>query len=123
MGTITLPDANVQYALLPIESRTQFLEVSGDIIEHVAPIFSGDPKTAVFTMKPEKSGDSHCKSRSMPFDRARLLRAVDDNVKKEASLEESVGEVGFGKGTEIVIECVFVGFLGTKTVGFSGDQF
>ena len=46
MGTITLPDANVQYALLPIESRTQFLEVSGDIMEHVDPVFYGDPKAA-----------------------------------------------------------------------------
>jgi len=34
-----------------------------------------------------------------------------------------VGEVRFGKGSESVIERGFVGFLGTETVGFSGDQF
>ena len=39
------------------------------------------------------------------------------------SSEESVGEVRFGKGSESVIERVFVGFLCTETVGFSGDQF
>ena len=42
---------------------------------------------------------------------------------KKVSLEESVGEVRFGKGSESVIERGFVGFLGTETVGFSGDQF
>jgi hypothetical protein len=41
----------------------------------------------------------------------------------EASLEESVGEVGFRERAEIVIERGLVGFLGTKSVGFSGDQF
>jgi len=41
----------------------------------------------------------------------------------DVSLEESVGEVRFGKGSESVIERGFVGFLGTETVGFSGDQF
>ncbi len=40
-----------------------------------------------------------------------------------ASLEESVGEVGFRERAEIVIERGLVGFLGTKSVGFSGDQF
>ncbi len=42
---------------------------------------------------------------------------------QEASLEESVGEVGFRERAEIVIERGLVGFLGTKSVGFSGDQF
>ena len=42
---------------------------------------------------------------------------------KYVSSEESVGEVRFGKGSESVIERVFVGFLCTETVGFSGDQF
>ncbi len=42
---------------------------------------------------------------------------------KFASLEESVGEVGFRERAEIVIERGLVGFLGTKSVGFSGDQF
>ena len=37
--------------------------------------------------------------------------------------EESMGEVRFGKGSESVIERVFVSFLGAETVGFSGDQF
>jgi hypothetical protein len=43
--------------------------------------------------------------------------------KKTDSLEESVGEVGFRERAEIVIERGLVGFLGTKSVGFSGDQF
>ncbi|HJN07222.1 MAG TPA: acyl-CoA desaturase [Pirellulaceae bacterium] len=42
---------------------------------------------------------------------------------EKASLEESVGEVGFRERAEIVIERGLVGFLGTKSVGFSGDQF
>ena len=30
----------------PIENKRTFLEVSADIVEHVDPIFYGDPKTA-----------------------------------------------------------------------------
>ena len=35
-------------ALVPIENKRQFLEVSGDIMEHVDPVFYGDPKAAAF---------------------------------------------------------------------------
>jgi hypothetical protein len=33
-------------ALIPIENKRSFLDVSADILEHVDPIFFGDPKTA-----------------------------------------------------------------------------
>ncbi len=33
-------------ALIPIENKRNFLEVSGDIVEHVDPSFYGDPKGA-----------------------------------------------------------------------------
>ncbi|MDP7303531.1 MAG: hypothetical protein QGG09_10540, partial [Pirellulaceae bacterium] len=51
-------------------------------------------------------------------------RAVQElkALQKITSLEESVGEVGFRERAEIVIERGLVGFLGTKSVGFSGDQ-
>ena len=32
--------------LIPIENKRNFLDVSADIVEHVDPIFYGDPKTA-----------------------------------------------------------------------------
>jgi hypothetical protein len=35
-------------ALIPLENKRSFLEVTGDIVEHVDPIFFGDPKTAAF---------------------------------------------------------------------------
>jgi hypothetical protein len=35
-------------ALLPFENTCNFLEVTGDIMEHVDPIFFGDPTTAKF---------------------------------------------------------------------------
>ncbi|MFT5301893.1 MAG: hypothetical protein ACI814_002705 [Mariniblastus sp.] len=41
-------DNGVKRALVPIENKRQFLEVSGDIMEHVAPVFYGDPKAAAF---------------------------------------------------------------------------
>ncbi|MCA9090422.1 MAG: protease Lon-related BREX system protein BrxL [Planctomycetaceae bacterium] len=41
-------DNGVKRALVPIENKRQFLEVSGDIMEHVDPVFYGDPKTAAF---------------------------------------------------------------------------
>ena len=41
-------DNGAKRALIPIENKRNFLEVSGDIIEHVDPIFYGDPKTAAF---------------------------------------------------------------------------
>jgi ATP-dependent Lon protease len=41
-------DNGVKRALIPIENKRQFLEVSGDIMEHVDPVFYGDPKAAAF---------------------------------------------------------------------------
>lgn len=40
-------DNGAKRALVPIENKRSFLEVSADIVEHVDPIFFGDPKTAV----------------------------------------------------------------------------
>ena len=34
--------------LIPIENKRQFLEVCGDIMEHVGPVFYGAPKSAAF---------------------------------------------------------------------------
>lgn len=39
-------DNGAKRALIPIENRRNFLEVTSDIIEHVDPIFYGDPKMA-----------------------------------------------------------------------------
>ena len=39
-------DNGAKRALIPIENKRQFLDVSADIMEHVDPIFYGDPKTA-----------------------------------------------------------------------------
>ena len=41
-------DNGAKRALIPIENKRNFLEVSADIVEHVDPIFYGDPKTAAF---------------------------------------------------------------------------
>ena len=41
-------DNGAKKALIPIENKRNFLEVSGDIVEHVDPIFFGDPKSAAF---------------------------------------------------------------------------
>jgi len=35
-------------ALIPIENKRHFLEVSGDIVEHVDPVFYGEPRAAAF---------------------------------------------------------------------------
>lgn len=44
-----LADAvDARRALIPLTNKRAFLEVSADILEHVDPIFYGDPKTAVF---------------------------------------------------------------------------
>jgi ATP-dependent Lon protease len=40
-------DNGARRALIPIENKRDFLEVSADIVEHVDPIFYGDPRTAV----------------------------------------------------------------------------
>ena len=39
-------DNGAKRALIPIENKRAFLEVSADIVEHVDPIFFGDPKVA-----------------------------------------------------------------------------
>ena len=39
-------DNGAKRALIPIENKRNFLDVSADIVEHVDPIFYGDPKTA-----------------------------------------------------------------------------
>jgi len=39
-------DNGAKRALVPIENKRSFLDVSADIMEHVDPIFYGDPKTA-----------------------------------------------------------------------------
>jgi ATP-dependent Lon protease len=39
-------DNGAKRALIPIENKRSFLDVSADILEQVGPIFFGDPKTA-----------------------------------------------------------------------------
>ena len=39
-------DNGAKRALIPIENKRSFLEVDGDIVEHVDPVFYGDPRTA-----------------------------------------------------------------------------
>lgn len=39
-------DNGAKRALIPIENKRSFLDVAADIMEHVDPIFYGDPKTA-----------------------------------------------------------------------------
>ena len=39
-------DNGAKRALIPIENKRSFLEVDADIVEHVDPIFYGDPRTA-----------------------------------------------------------------------------
>jgi ATP-dependent Lon protease len=41
-------DNGAKRALIPIENKRAFLDVSADIIEHVEPVFYGDPKAAAF---------------------------------------------------------------------------
>jgi ATP-dependent Lon protease len=41
-------DNGAKRALIPLENKRSFLEVTGDVVEHVDPIFYGDPKTAAF---------------------------------------------------------------------------
>lgn len=40
-------DNGAKRALIPIENKRNFLDVSADIMEHVDPVFFGDPKSAV----------------------------------------------------------------------------
>ncbi len=39
-------DNGAKRALIPIENKRNFLDVSADIMEHVDPVFFGDPRTA-----------------------------------------------------------------------------
>ena len=39
-------DNGAKRALIPIENKRSFVDVSADIMEHVDPIFYSDPKTA-----------------------------------------------------------------------------
>jgi ATP-dependent Lon protease len=39
-------DNGARRALVPLENKRNFLEVSGDIVERVDPIFFSDPMTA-----------------------------------------------------------------------------
>ena len=39
-------DNGARRALIPLENKRNFLDVPADIMEHVDPIFCGDPKTA-----------------------------------------------------------------------------
>jgi ATP-dependent Lon protease len=39
-------DNGARRALVPLENKRHFLEVSGDIVERVDPIFFSDPMTA-----------------------------------------------------------------------------
>jgi hypothetical protein len=39
-------DNGAKRALIPIENKRSFLDVDADVVEHVDPIFYGDPKTA-----------------------------------------------------------------------------
>lgn len=39
-------DNGAKRALIPIENKRNFLDVAADIVEHVDPVFYGDPKTA-----------------------------------------------------------------------------
>ena len=41
-------DNGAKRALVPIENKRQFLEVNPDVLEHVDPIFYGDPRQAAF---------------------------------------------------------------------------
>lgn len=43
-------DNGAKRALIPIENKRNFLDVSADIMEHVDPIFYGDPKTAAMKL-------------------------------------------------------------------------
>ena len=39
-------DNGAKRALIPIENKRNLLDVSADIMEHVDPVFYGDPKSA-----------------------------------------------------------------------------
>ena len=39
-------DNGAKRALIPIENKRNFFDVDADIVEHVDPVFYGDPRTA-----------------------------------------------------------------------------
>ena len=39
-------DSGARRALVPLENKRNFLEVSGDVVERVDPVFFSDPLTA-----------------------------------------------------------------------------
>ena len=39
-------DNGAKRALIPIENKRSFMEVTADVMEHVDPVFFGDPRTA-----------------------------------------------------------------------------
>jgi ATP-dependent Lon protease len=39
-------DNGASTALTPLENKRKFLDVSGDIVERIDPVFSSDPMTA-----------------------------------------------------------------------------
>jgi ATP-dependent Lon protease len=41
-------DNGVKRALLPIANKRQFMDVNSDVVEHVDPVFYGEPKAAAF---------------------------------------------------------------------------
>jgi ATP-dependent Lon protease len=41
-------DNGARRALIPINNKRSFMEVSADIMERVDPVFYGDPKAAAF---------------------------------------------------------------------------
>ena len=45
MGRVAM-DNGARKALIPLENKRNFLEVSGDIVERVDPVFFSDPMTA-----------------------------------------------------------------------------
>jgi hypothetical protein len=52
-------DNGAKRALIPIENKRNFLDVSADIMEHVDPIFFGDPKTAAMKVLREILTDEY----------------------------------------------------------------
>ena len=70
-------DNGAKRALIPIENKRNFLDVSADIMEQVDPIFYGDPKTAAMKVLGGASGMATSAKRSANHRRSskkRLLR-------------------------------------------------
>jgi hypothetical protein len=87
-------DNGAKRALIPIENKRTFLEVSADIMEHVDPIFFGDPKVAAM-----KALDSSRRDALM--------------AKAEATVEELVGMIERGELPDIA---AYKDFLAARRV-------